>query len=81
MLCYIVSLFCQDQHGERCIQEANLRIPWYLGFRCMLLQKRPLAKNKLRLGLIKRASSQRNELMFNNTPARKTDRLLGVRKR
>ena len=51
--------FCQDKHGERFLQEANLRTPWYLAFRCMLLQERQLAKKKFRLGVIKCASSQR----------------------
>ena len=51
--------FCQDKHGERFLQEANLRTPWYLAFRCMLLQERQLVKKKFRLGVIKCASSQR----------------------
>ena len=49
------SMLCdlQNQHGERFLQNANLKTPWYLTFRCITLREKELSKNQNRLALVK----------------------------
>ena len=50
---------CKKNYGDIFLQEANLKTPWYLAFRCMLLQERQLAKQKLKLGIVKSAATKK----------------------
>ena len=43
---------CQQEHGTRFLQRANLHTPWYLAFRCITLREKMLMKNKFKLGVV-----------------------------
>lgn len=50
---------CKHKHGDKFLQEANLHTPWYLAFRCMVLQERDLVRRNFQLGLVKCAGLKR----------------------
>ena len=43
---------CQQEHGTRFLQRANLHTPWILAFRCITLREKMLMKNKFKLGVV-----------------------------
>lgn len=56
-----------ETKGQRFLQTASLRTPWYLAFRCMLLRDRQLERHSNRLALVRSAESKRITVMPNTT--------------
>lgn len=54
----------REKNGCRFLQVANLRTPWYLSFRCIVLREKVLHKNKNHLGLVR--SGQRENIVRPN---------------
>lgn len=47
----------KDKYGNRYLQEAALFTPWYLAFRGMTIREKELARNNIRLGIVKSAEN------------------------
>ena len=50
---------CKSKHGNRFLQGADIHTPWYLAFRCMLLQDRELSRQHFSLGKVRSLTSKR----------------------
>ena len=50
---------CSNKHGERFLQIAPLRNPWYLSFRTLCVRDRELSRKKNRLAVVKCAATQK----------------------
>ena len=58
---------CKESLGDKFLQSANLHTPWYLAFRCLVVRKRELKKNKNRLAVIRSAEVNSITIPANST--------------
>lgn len=57
---------CKTTYGVRFLQHADLHTPYYLAYRCMVLQEKTVRQNDWRLGLVKSVET-RNVIIKPNT--------------
>lgn len=57
VLQYFIGQF-EELFGPRFLQTSNLKTPWYLAFRTMVLRERELRRKTFRLGIVKCAESK-----------------------
>lgn len=62
---YFIEQF-EELYGPRFLQTSNLKTPWYLAFRTMVLRERESRRKKFRLGIVKCAESKSITLSPNN---------------
>lgn len=65
VLQYFIEQF-EELFGPRFLQTSNLKTPWYLAFRTMVLRERESRRKKFRLGIVKCAESKSITLSPNN---------------
>lgn len=58
---------CKDEFGDRFLQTAKLRTPWYLSFRSMVIRDRELRRNKDRIAIVRCAGTQKITLRPNES--------------
>ena len=49
---------CRHRYCSHFLQEADIQSPWYLAFRCMLLQDKELSRQQFSSGKVRSASSK-----------------------
>ena len=47
---------CRHRHGSRLLKVTDIHNPWYLAFRCMLMQGKELSRQQFSLGKVRSAS-------------------------
>ena len=48
----------KEQYGQKFLQQADLKTPWYLAFRCITLREKELSRNGYRLSIVKSATTE-----------------------